>query len=258
MGRVPWAVKASELSCRGVAGAASAQVLGCLPPRRRGGIRGCVRSLIVPRLATAHRESWLSLTQAFDRSCAGDLLTESPWSDFPYHPSVRFAIAHDDAAIYLRFSVREQAVLARWTHTNDPVSEDSCVELFLAPGPDERYYNFEFNCIGTCLAAVGHERNGREILPAAKIDLIRRRATLGSEPIPVERKGDIRWELFAAIPVSLFVRNFPKTLNGRRMKANLYKCGDRLEVPHYLSWNRVESPRPDYHRPEFFGELLFA
>jgi len=183
---------------------------------------------------------------------------ESSWSDFPYRPSVRFAIAHDGEVIYLRFSVREQGVLARWTRPNDPVSEDSCVEFFVSPESDSLYYNFEFNCLGTCLAAVGRERNGRELLLPPAINRIQRRATLGSEPIPVERKGEIRWELFTAIPISLFVRHPLKTLSGSRMRANFYKCGDLLAVPHYLTWNRVESPRPDYHRPEFFGELRFA
>jgi len=183
---------------------------------------------------------------------------ESSWSDFPYRPSVRFAIAHDGEVIYLRFSVREQGVLARWTRPNDPVSEDSCVEFFVSPESNSLYYNFEFNCLGTCLAAVGRERNGRELLLPPAINRIQRRATLGSEPIPVERKGEIRWELFTAIPISLFVRHPLKTLSGSRMRANFYKCGDLLAVPHYLTWNRVESPRPDYHRPEFFGELRFA
>jgi hypothetical protein len=27
--------------------------------------------------------------------------------------------------------------------------------------------------------------------------------------------------------------------------------------PHYLSWNRIDIPQPDFHRPDFFGELKF-
>ena len=41
------------------------------------------------------------------------------------------------------------------------------------------------------------------------------------------------------------------------MKANFYKCGDRLKQQHYLSWNPIDLPRPNFHCPEFFGELTF-
>ncbi len=217
-----------------------------------------MRSLTVPRIPGAYGEPWSALRRAFDRSHARVVVGESPWSDFPYRPSVRFAVAHDGEAIYLRFSVRERAVLARWTQPNEAVSQDSCVEFFVSPASDGLYYNFEFNCIGTCLAAVGRERNGREPLSPSDIGRIRRQSTLGSDPIPTERTGDIRWELFAVIPISLFARHSLKTLGGCQMRANFYKCGDLLSVPHYLTWNRVVSPRPDYHRPEFFGELHFA
>ena len=42
------------------------------------------------------------------------------------------------------------------------------------------------------------------------------------------------------------------------LKANFYKCGDKLSVPHYLSWNPVTTEKPDFHRPEYFGLLEFA
>jgi hypothetical protein len=46
--------------------------------------------------------------------------------------------------------------------------------------------------------------------------------------------------------------NLPETL-----RANFYKCGDGTSVPHYLSWNQVITETPDFHRPEFFGEISF-
>ena len=46
-------------------------------------------------------------------------------------------------------------------------------------------------------------------------------------------------------------------LDGRTMRANFYKCGDLLPRPHFLSWNAISLPRPDFHCPEFFGTLRF-
>jgi len=30
-----------------------------------------------------------------------------------------------------------------------------------------------------------------------------------------------------------------------------------LSNPHYVTWNPVGTEQPDYHRPEYFGELKF-
>ena len=36
-----------------------------------------------------------------------------------------------------------------------------------------------------------------------------------------------------------------------------YKCGDKLQTPHFLSWNPIDLPKPDFHCPAFFGLLQF-
>ena len=40
-------------------------------------------------------------------------------------------------------------------------------------------------------------------------------------------------------------------------RANVYKCADKSSHPHWLTWNRVDRVKPDFHRPEFFGTLVF-
>jgi hypothetical protein len=44
--------------------------------------------------------------------------------------------------------------------------------------------------------------------------------------------------------------------SGKRMKGNFQKCGDKTKFPHYGSWNRIDTPEPDFHRPEYFGDLI--
>jgi hypothetical protein len=46
--------------------------------------------------------------------------------------------------------------------------------------------------------------------------------------------------------------NMPEKIMG-----NFYKCADETISPHYLSWNPIDAPAPDFHRPEFFGEIHF-
>ncbi|MBL7077798.1 MAG: hypothetical protein ISS31_10030 [Kiritimatiellae bacterium] len=176
------------------------------------------------------------------------------WPAFDYRPCVTFAIGYGGGDLCVRFAVEEDAVLAEKTETNASVCQDSCVEMFIAPSPDA-YFNFEFNCIGTALVGHGPERQGREPLAPAIIERIRRRSSLGSTPFP-ERKEHTTWYLTAAIPLELLGLS-ESSLPGHTCRANWYKCGDRLSEPHYLSWNPITTPRPDFHCPECFGCVRF-
>ena len=72
---------------------------------------------------------------------------------------------------------------------------------------------------------------------------------------PQDFSGGIwNWRVTVVIPFSLIgvdPENLPE-----RLRANFYKCGDKTAHPHFLSWNPVGTPSPDFHRPDFFGELI--
>jgi hypothetical protein len=42
-----------------------------------------------------------------------------------------------------------------------------------------------------------------------------------------------------------------------KARGNFYKCGDSLSVPHFLSWQPIDNPTPNFHLEKFFGELDF-
>ena len=46
--------------------------------------------------------------------------------------------------------------------------------------------------------------------------------------------------------------------SGLKAKVNLYKCGDKLSQPHFLSWKPISAPKPDFHLPEFFEQIKFS
>lgn len=179
------------------------------------------------------------------------------WKDFSYKPRVEFVFGYSESEILIRFFVRESYFKAEKTGSNDNVFEDSCVEFFFLPEDDGIYYNFEFNGIGTCLLGAGTSRTGRQKADPGIIDRIRRVSSLGTSPIP-ERKEVTEWTLTVAIPIIVLFRHDIKTLRGKTCRGNFYKCGDRLSVPHYLTWNPVKTERPDFHRPEFFGVIEFS
>lgn len=177
------------------------------------------------------------------------------WEEFDYKPKVEFRIGHTDDEIWLKYYISEKYIRAMEAKTNGSVHYDSCVEFFIS-FDHLNYYNFEFNCIGTKLVAYGSERNDRINIDPKVLEVIRINSSLGDQPF-AEKEGQFKWELIVIIPVSCFIYSNLKTLDEVKATANFYKCGDATSVPHFLSWNPVHTEHPDYHRPEFFGQLYF-
>ncbi|MDO1445433.1 carbohydrate-binding family 9-like protein [Rhodocytophaga aerolata] len=193
-----------------------------------------------------------------------DMLNELPrykigiasWPEFSYQPEVHFSAAHDNKHILLKYYVQEQYLQAFYRQTNESVYKDSCVECFIS-WDDTGYYNFEFNCLGTCLAAFGPNRGNRKSLDAATIAKIQRLSAIHSvfTGNPAE---PVHWTMTIKIPLEVFSSHDLQTLSQKKATANFYKCGDAHPQPHYLSWQKINTPAPDFHRPEFFGEIRFV
>lgn len=176
--------------------------------------------------------------------------------DYPYAPQVSFRMFHTGELLMLRFDVAEQCTAAAAADDNGPVWRDSCVEFFIAPD-DGGYYNFEINCIGTLLLAHRRQRKVDVIhAPAEVLSLVERRPSLPRATF-AERRGDNRWSMTIAIPATALFRHEFESWDGMEARMNLYKCGDDLSVPHFLSWSPISTPSPDFHRPEFFKQVRF-
>jgi len=183
-------------------------------------------------------------------------VAEVPWPDkFPYKPEVGFKLAYTQDCLLLGFQVKEKHVKAIYRNTNDPVYKDSCVEFFLS-FDTTHYYNFEFNCMGIGLIGYGSaEKSTRKRLQKEQVELVK---TVSSIPANKEVSADdTRWELLLNIPFEVFKADAITSFSGKRCTANFYKCGDDLPIPHYLAWNPIEYPTPNFHLPQFFGELFF-
>lgn len=179
------------------------------------------------------------------------------WPDqYPYRPDVSFRIAYTDHAILLHYKVKEETARARYGGDNESVWTDSCVEFFLIPGQDSIYYNLECNCAGTALLGAGSGRSDRQHADSPVMQTIQRWSSLGRETFE-ERTGGMEWEIALIIPNSAFFQHQISSLSGKSIRVNFYKCGDELQTPHYISWNPITVEKPDFHRPEFFGTLLF-
>lgn len=198
-----------------------------------------------------NKESLLEKISAELDKLEKNKINNAPWRSFPYKPEVWFSIAYNDC-IFIKYYVKENAIRARYNQTNDPVYKDSCVKFFISFNGERQYYNMEFNCVGTCLMSYRTNREDKNMLSERDISKIKRLSFIKSSS-----NGNAEWELTILIPLEAFVYHKLHSLKNQTCRANFYKCGDDLPQPHYLAWNNIESPAPDFHLPGFFGEIHF-
>jgi len=179
------------------------------------------------------------------------------WADYPYRPEVLLYAGYSGTYLWLMYQVTGDFFRAKISTDQGAVWEDACVEFFCTTEEafeknlaDEEivYRNFEFNALGAALSAYGTTAR-REMLSQDMMGQIMRYTTLDVNHLPGEGTA-FDWELIVAIPLTLL-----GIQPGSSFRANFYKCGDETMRPHFLSWNRITSPEPNFHLPRFFGEV---
>ena len=214
--------------------------------------------LIIPRLNQAIRLAVDIPTTLRNAGVPYTTIKNVNWPKaYPYQPKVDFAAAHTGDALLLHYRVEEQSVRAVARQDHEHIWEDACVEFFCMPAGDDIYYNVECNCTGKMLVAAGKNRNERTPASENVMKHIARWASLGMEPFET-RIEPTKWELALRLPVTTFFQHKLNSFDGLTATGNVYKCGDCLPVPHFISWSPITTESPDFHRPDFFGQIQFA
>lgn len=215
-----------------------------------------MKQIHIPYLDALNRVGIAQAGEWLENSGSRAIIEVLNWPKaYPYRPITYFSIGRSSDAVFIHFSVSGTMLKAVYSTDQSPVHEDSCVEFFCMPEGASKYTNFEFNCIGTCSAS---SRKGRseEVVPFADEEMktIERHSSIGKKPFK-EMEGMFDWNLTVKIPLKLMnldPQNLPEKIRG-----NFYKCADDTDSPHFVSWAPIATENPDFHRPEFFGELYF-
>lgn len=158
-------------------------------------------------------------------------------------------IGYTKDALLVRLEAHEALIRAEETGPLGRPWEDSCLEFFLSPASgDPRYINIEFNPNACCRLGLGDGRERMQLLPEKN----------WLEPeVFTTAEG---WGITYRVPFALLKMLFPTFIAapGTVIRANCYKCGDKTEKPHFLSWNRVASETPNFHRPQDFGKMVLG
>ena len=175
------------------------------------------------------------------------------WPEFSAQCEAGVELSHSSDMLHIHYMVDEAAVVARCTADGQHVWEDSCVEFFLDPDGKGEYYNLECSCTGWIYLCKGTGRCGRIPLDDTALKSIKRRCTLPQEAFGLLGERT-QWELWLDVPASVFGL---ESFEGLRARGNFYKCADASPFRHYLSYAPIATPKPDFHRPEFFETILF-
>lgn len=208
---------------------------------------------IIPFIALSSTDS---LDKVFD-TLPQERICVCNWPDkASYVPDVKFAMFHDGDNLYIRYSVNEQGTQARIAEGGGPVYKDSCLECFISPGTEDGlYYNFEVNCIGMVDYSCRRSKTDTTRATAEQRAYVKTIPSLGTEPF--EEKKCEPWTLTVIINKKALHGHNIDSFSGKEFKMNLYKCGDDLKVPHYVSWQPIPIEKPNFHRPDYFVPVKF-
>ena len=168
------------------------------------------------------------------------------WAEsFPSPYTTKARAVHSDSGITVLLTTDEWPIRVTAMSHGDTICDDSCMEMFFTPNSVDRdYMNFEINPAGVALTAIGEKRNpGRR-----KIDIRTEGVKIESKIIP-----ESGWSVMLYIPYTFLLKHFSAC--EKIIRANFTKCGNLTVRKHYSTWNPIPTPAPDYHRPEYFGEI---
>ncbi len=216
---------------------------------------------------TVDREKWFQTKHLLNKDDSSWIILDTmPWGG-TYKPLTLASVSRDRDGFNIYMRSYEKKIRFEGRKRNDFVCQDSCMEFFFAPmGPEEpAYFNFEVNPIGVMYIGFSKEgtRKASGQAAADKEDSYFNMKAMGLEQAEAynaknAENRDAYWDIAYSIPFSLiqeYVPEFKPDAPDKKISANFYKCGDFTETEHYVVWNNIETIRPDYHRPEYFGIL---
>ena len=182
----------------------------------------------------------------------GKITVQYLWKENGFHqgPEVTFCPELTENGVKMHITVQELNPKRVMTKHFEPVHLDSCVEWFVnfSPATSDRYFNFEVNANGVMNVAFRKDRHEFQEMTVEDV-----------ESLHIHTKIEENlWTVEYEVPFALMEKYIPGFVRAEEMKvlANFYKCGDETEYPHFGAWKKVETPEPDFHRPEYFGELI--
>lgn len=180
------------------------------------------------------------------------MLDKINWGFTEYTPEVYAKVAYDETGFTVEFVTKESDPLREKTNHFEEVSHDSCVEFFVNFDPDntDEYINFEINANGAMRVDIRTDRFNYRSLTLEDVESLN----------PEAKIEENYWTAKYKIPMELIKKYYPNfDINKNKyLKGNMYKCGSKTKIRHYMTLFELKCEKPDFHRPEYFGIIDLA
>ena len=183
--------------------------------------------------------------------------------DIPhFKPETQAKMVYDKNNLYVIFRVKDKYVRCITDQINGPVWRDAAVEFFFSPDVENplQFFNLETNCGGTALLGYVNptDRSQSRRLTVEEIMKIEIAASL-PKVIDPEITEEITWTIEYRLPIVILQNYSAVTMpvKGVEWRANFYKIAEITSNPHYITWSKINMPRPNFHVPENFGRIIF-
>ena len=213
-----------------------------------------------------------TVRQATGRIVIDGILDEADWAAaesfgdfvFPWYTGgeqeqSEVKMLWDDTFLYVAFACDDTHIWAEHFSTNASVSRDDCAELFWNPDPDNSlsFYQFEINCVGNILSLYYNFEGGRGS-PRNTIMIPHIAQTIDGT-VNDDSDIDTGWIIEYAFRFEDYPELSPKPAPepGDSWRIGLHRCGGKTN-PQYSQWSASRTERPNYHRPQDFGTLIFS
>ena len=158
-------------------------------------------------------------------------------------------ILHD--GFYVKMVCMEKNPLRKYKNHNDPVWQDSAMEIFMQiPELSKEYMNFELNANAAILTAHGYNRSERTVFEDEFIESMRSRSEITEEG----------WTVWYRIPEKMLARVYG-TINlkkGSTFRINFYKVCEGCTPGEFGSYTYIPLKEPSFHEPEYFAEAILV
>lgn len=167
-----------------------------------------------------------------------------------YCPEVSFSVTYSEEGFNVHFKVNEINPRREHNCNFSPVCEDSCVEWFVNFDPlhTENYFNIEINANSCADVSFRKNRYIKKDLTEEEIKMLCIKSQIFKN----------YWTVDYIVPFVLIKKYFSqyKFEKGQKFLANVYKCGDNTNPPHYACWKMVDPVTEEFHSPEHFGIMV--
>lgn len=165
----------------------------------------------------------------------------------------------DDQNVYIAHLCQDAHITARHKNHDDPIPEDDCFEIMIAPDPQNEncYFNIEWNLHGGYVD--GHRPEGptgpRKDWDVAGLKVASTYVGTLNDDTDLDRY----WIVEVAIPLSNFAEFMPRVppQPGYGWRINFNRHGGDTNM-QYSQWSPGDTPQPAFHTPHRFGYVTFT